>query len=45
MDVSVKPEETKKIIEPVKIEVSSDNKKKEASSEEAKVEKPTNEKK
>ena len=45
VDLSVMPEETKKIIEPVKIEVSSDNKKKEASSEEAKVEKPTNEKK
>ena len=40
----VKPEETKKIVEPVKVEVSSD-KKKEASSEEVKVEKSTNEKK
>ena len=45
VDVSVKPEETKKIVEPVKIEASSDNKKKEASSEEVKVEKSTNEKK
>ena len=45
VDVSVKPEETKKIVEPVKNEVSSDNKKKEASSEEVKVEKSTNEKK
>ena len=45
VDVSVKPEETKKIVEPVKAEESSDNKKKEASSEEVKVEKPTNEKK
>jgi large subunit ribosomal protein L19 len=44
VDVSVKPEETKKIVEPVKVEVSSD-KKKEASSEEVKVEKSTNEKK
>ena len=45
VDVSVKPEGTKKIVEPVKVEVSSDNKKKEASSEEVKVEKSTNEKK
>ena len=45
VDVSVKPEETKKIVEPVKVEESSDNKKKEASSEEVKVEKSTNEKK
>ena len=45
VDVSVKPEETKKIVEPVKAEVSYDNKKKEASSEEVKVEKSTNEKK
>ena len=45
VDVSVKPEETKKIVEPVKVEVNSDNKKKEASSEEVKVEKSTNEKK
>ena len=45
VDVSVKPEETNKIVEPVKVEVSSDNKKKEASSEEVKVEKSTNEKK
>ena len=44
VDVSLKPEETKKIVEPVKVEVSSD-KKKEASSEEVKVEKSTNEKK
>ena len=44
VDVSVKPEETKKIVEPVKIEASSDNKKKETSSEEVKVEKSTNEK-
>ena len=44
VDVSVKPEETKSIVEPVKVEVSS-NKKKEASSEEVKVEKSTNEKK
>ena len=45
VDVSVKPEETKKIVEPVKAEESSENKKKEASSEEVKVEKSTNEKK
>ena len=45
VDVSVKPEETKKIVEPVKAEVSSDNKKKETSPEEQKVEKSTNEKK
>ena len=45
VDVSVKPEETKKIVEPVKAEESSDNKKKETSSEEVKVEKSTNEKK
>jgi large subunit ribosomal protein L19 len=45
VDVSVKPEEPKKIVEPVKAEESSDNKKKEASSEEVKVEKSTNEKK
>ena len=44
-DVSIKPEETKSIVEPVKVEVSSDNKKKETSSEEVKVEKSTNEKK
>ena len=44
VDVSIKPEETKRIVEPVKVEVSSD-KKKEASSEEVKVEKSTNEKK
>ena len=44
VDVSVKPEETKKIVEPVKVEVSSE-KKKEASSEEVIVEKSTNEKK
>ena len=45
VDVSVVPEETKKIVEPVKAEESSDNKKKEASSKEVKVEKSTNEKK
>ena len=45
VDVSVKPEETNKIVEPVKAEVSSDNKKKETSSKEVKVEKSTNEKK
>ena len=45
VDVSVKPEETKKIVEPVKVEASSDNEKKEASSEDVKVEKSTNEKK
>ena len=45
VDLSVKPEETKKIVEPVKVEASSDNKKEEASSEEVKVEKSTNEKK
>ena len=45
VDVSVKPEETKKVVEPVKAEDSSDNKKKDASSEEVKVEKSTNEKK
>ena len=46
VDVSVKPEETKKIVEPVKVEANSDNeKKKEVSSEEVKVEKSTNEKK
>ena len=46
VDVSVKPEETKKIVEPVKVEASSDNeKKKEVSSKEVEVEKSTNEKK
>ena len=45
VDVSVKPEEPKKIVEPVKAEESSDNKKKEASAEEVKGEKSTNEKK
>ena len=45
VDVSVKPEETKAIVEPVKVEVGSDNKKKEALSEKVKVEKSTNEKK
>ena len=45
VDVSVKPEETKKIVESVKVKASSDNEKKEASSEEVKVEKSTNEKK
>ena len=44
VDVSVKPEETKRIVEPVKVEASSD-KKKEVSSEQVKVEKSTNEKK
>ena len=45
VDMSVKPEETKKIVVPDKVEISFDNKKKEASSEEVKVEKSTNEKK
>ena len=45
VDVSVKPEETKKIVEPVKVEASTNNEKKEASSKEVKVEKSTNEKK
>ena len=45
VDVSVKPEETKKIVEPVKVEASAINEKKEASSKELKVEKSTNEKK
>ena len=45
VDVSVKPEETKKIVEPVKVEVSAVNEKKETSSEKVKVEKSTNEKK
>ena len=45
VDVSVKPEETKKIVESVKVKASSDNEKKEASSEQVKVEKSTNEKK
>ena len=44
VDVSVKPEETNKIVEPVKAEVSSDNKKKETSPEEVKVEKSKKEK-
>ena len=45
VDISVKLEETKKVVVPDKVEVSFDNKKKEASSEEVKVEKSTNEKK
>ena len=45
VDISVKPEETKKIVVPDKVEISSDDKKKVASSEEVKVEKSTNEKK
>ena len=45
VDVSVKPEETKKIVEPIKVKASTDNEKKEALSEEDKVEKSTNEKK
>ena len=45
VDVSVKPEEQKKIIESVKIKTSTDNEKKVTSSEEAKVEKSTSEKK
>ena len=45
VDVSVKPEETKKIVEPVKVEASTNNEKKVASPEEIKVEKSTNEKK
>ena len=43
VDVSVKPEETKAIVETVNVEVGSDNKKKEALSEKVKVEKSTNE--
>ena len=45
IDVSANLDEQKKVIKPVKAEVSSDNKKKDASSEEVKVEKSTNEKK
>ena len=45
IDVSANLDEQKKVIKPVKAEVSSDNKKKEASSEEVKIEKSTNEKK
>ena len=45
VDVSVKPEDPKKDIESVKVEASTDNKKKETSPEEVKVEKSTNEKK
>ena len=45
IDVSANLDEQKKVIEPAKVEVNSDNKKKETSSEELKVEKSTNEKK
>ena len=45
VDVSVKPEESKKSVEPVKVESSLDIEKKEVSPEEVKVEKPINEKK
>ena len=45
VDVSVKPEEPKKVVEPVKTEVSAVNEKKETSPEEVKDEKSTNEKK
>jgi len=45
IDVSANLDEQKKVIKPVKAEVSSDNKKKEAPSEEVKIEKSTNEKK
>ena len=45
VDVSVKPEEPKKVAEPVKAEVSAINEKKETSPEEVKDEKSTNEKK
>ena len=45
VDVSVKPEEPKKVAEPVKAELSALNEKKETSSEEVKDEKSTNEKK
>ena len=45
VDVSVKLEEPKKVIDSVKVEASTDNKKKETSPEEVKVEKSTNEKK
>ena len=45
VDVSVKPEEPKKVVEPVKAEASVVNEKKETSSKEVKDEKLTNEKK
>ena len=45
VDVSVKPEEPKKVVEPVKTEVSAVNEKKETSPKEVKDEKSTNEKK
>ena len=45
VDVSVKPEEPKKVVEPVESEVRIDNVKKETSPEEVKDEKSTNEKK
>ena len=45
VDVSVKPEEPKKVVEPVKSEESAPNVKKETSPEEVKDEKSTNEKK
>ena len=45
VDVSVKPEEPKKVVEPAKAELSSVNEKKETSSKEVKEEKLTNEKK
>ena len=45
VDVSVKPEEPKKVAEPVKAEVSAINEKKETLPEEVKDEKSTNEKK
>ena len=45
VDVSVKPEEPKKVAEPVKAELSALNEKKETSPEEVKDEKSTNEKK
>ena len=45
VDVSVKPEEPKKVVEPVKAEVSATNEKKETSPKEVKEEKLTNEKK
>ena len=45
VDVSVKPEEPKKVVEPVKAELSAANEKKETSSKEVKDEKSTNEKK
>ena len=45
VDVSVKPEEPKKVAEPVKAEVSALSEKKETSSKEVKDEKLTNEKK